>query len=100
MINPGAVWLDQPVVHDPNLVTSRGPQDMVPFVRAMLDHFAGSTAPRATAARAHLLARAGPAAPRRDHRCGLYLAAQQLASRRDRVASRFVTTRPAVERVR
>jgi protease I len=47
MVNAGAVWLDQAVVHDRNLVTSRGPQDMVPFVRAMLDHFAGSTARRA-----------------------------------------------------
>ena len=42
MVNAGAVWLDQAVVHDRNLVTSRGPQDMVPFVRAMLDHFAGA----------------------------------------------------------
>ena len=44
MVNGGAIWLDQAVVHDRNLVTSRGPQDMVPFVRAMLDHFAGSEA--------------------------------------------------------
>ena len=44
MVNAGAIWLDQEVVHDRNLVTSRGPQDMVPFVRAMLDHFAGSEA--------------------------------------------------------
>ena len=42
MVNAGAVWLDQAVVHHRNLVTSRGPQDMVPFVRAMLDHFAGA----------------------------------------------------------
>lgn len=47
MVNAGAVWLDQAVVHDRNLVTSRGPQDMVPFVRAMLDHFAGAGARRA-----------------------------------------------------
>ena len=46
MVNAGAVWLDQTVVHDRNLVTSRGPQDMVPFVRAVLDHFAGSKASR------------------------------------------------------
>jgi protease I len=41
MVNAGAVWLDQAVVRDRNLVTSRGPQDMVPFVRAVLEHFAG-----------------------------------------------------------
>ena len=46
MVNAGAVWLDQEVVHDRNLVTSRGPQDMVPFVRAILDHFAGANASR------------------------------------------------------
>ena len=46
MVNAGAIWLDQAVVHDGNLVTSRGPQDMVPFVRAMLDHFAGEEAGR------------------------------------------------------
>jgi protease I len=46
LVNAGAVWLDQAVVHDRNLVTSRGPQDMVPFVRAVLDHFAGSDASR------------------------------------------------------
>lgn len=46
MVNAGATWLDQPVVHDRNLVTSRGPQDMVPFVRALLDHFAGREATR------------------------------------------------------
>jgi protease I len=42
MVNAGAIWLDQAVVQDRNLVTSRGPQDMVPFVRAMLDLFAGA----------------------------------------------------------
>src|SRR3954471_17163922 len=46
MVNAGAVWLDQAVVHDRNLVTSRGPQDMVPFVRAVLEHFAGADASR------------------------------------------------------
>jgi protease I len=46
IVNAGAVWLDQAVVRDRNLVTSRGPQDMVPFVRAMLDHFAGFEAGR------------------------------------------------------
>jgi protease I len=46
MVNAGAVWLDQEMVRDGNLVTSRGPQDMVPFVRAVLDHFAGADASR------------------------------------------------------
>jgi protease I len=46
MVNAGAVWLDQEDVHDSNLVTSRGPQDMVPFVRAMLEHFAAAEASR------------------------------------------------------
>ena len=46
MVNAGAVWLDQAGVHDRNLVTSRGPQDMVPFVRAVLEHFAGAEASR------------------------------------------------------
>jgi protease I len=32
MVNAGAVWRDQEVVRDGNLVTSRGPQDMVPSV--------------------------------------------------------------------
>jgi hypothetical protein len=31
LVNAGAKWLDQEVVWDRNLVTSRGPQDMVPF---------------------------------------------------------------------
>ena len=60
VVNAGAVWLDQAVVHDRNLVTSRGPQDMVPFVRALLDHFAGAQASR-------LLERhAGVSSPQRD----------------------------------
>ncbi len=40
LVNAGAIWLDQPVVRDGNWVTSRGPQDMAPFVEAMIDHFA------------------------------------------------------------
>jgi protease I len=51
MVNAGATWLDQTVVQDRNWLTSRGPQDMVPFVRALVPFFAGrapvadSTAP-------------------------------------------------------
>lgn len=39
MVNAGATWLDQEVVEDGNLVTSRGPQDLVPFIRAITKHF-------------------------------------------------------------
>lgn len=44
VVNAGATWLDEPLVRDGNLVTSRGPQDMVPFVRAVLDHFSATPA--------------------------------------------------------
>ncbi|NUZ04665.1 type 1 glutamine amidotransferase domain-containing protein [Piscinibacter koreensis] len=54
MVNAGATWLDRPVVHDANWLTSRGPQDMVPFVKALIDHFAGrsSQQPASAAGRA------------------------------------------------
>ena len=41
LVNAGATWLDRAVVRDGNWLTSRGPQDMVPFVKALVDHFAG-----------------------------------------------------------
>lgn len=41
LVNAGATWLDANVVQDGNWLTSRGPQDMVPFVRALLPFFAG-----------------------------------------------------------
>lgn len=40
LVNAGATWLDQPLVEDGNLITSRGPQDLVTFIRAMIQHFA------------------------------------------------------------
>ena len=40
VVNAGATWLDQEVVRDGNLTTSRGPQDMTAFVPAMLEAFA------------------------------------------------------------
>ncbi len=49
LVNAGATWLDQDVVHDGNLVTSRGPQDLGPFVRAITDHFAEGLAGARTA---------------------------------------------------
>ena len=41
MVNAGATWLDETVVQDGNWLTSRGPQDMRPFVRALIPFFAG-----------------------------------------------------------
>ena len=41
LVNAGAIWVDAPVVRDGNLLTSQGPQDLVPFVRAMKQHYAG-----------------------------------------------------------
>ena len=40
LANAGARWLDQEVVRDGNLITSRGPQDLKPFVQEMIKHFA------------------------------------------------------------
>jgi protease I len=40
MVNAGAIWLDQAVVRDGNWVTSRGPQDIKPFIKAMTELFA------------------------------------------------------------
>jgi protease I len=40
LVNAGAIWLDQPTVRDGMLLTSRGPQDLVPFVRELIEHFA------------------------------------------------------------
>lgn len=39
VVNAGATWLDEEVVRDGNLLTSRGPQDMKPFVRELIDFF-------------------------------------------------------------
>src|SRR3954453_17800573 len=40
LVNAGAIWLDQEFVRDGNLATSRGPQDLIPFVQGCLDLFA------------------------------------------------------------
>lgn len=40
LVNADATWLDQEVVRDRNLLTSRGPQDLVPFVRELIELFA------------------------------------------------------------
>ena len=39
VINAGGIRLDQPVVRDGNLLTSRGPQDFAQFVPALLAFF-------------------------------------------------------------
>ncbi|HET7872857.1 MAG TPA: type 1 glutamine amidotransferase domain-containing protein [Terriglobales bacterium] len=40
VVNAGATWLNEPFVEDGNLVTSRGPHDLVPFIRGIARHFA------------------------------------------------------------
>jgi protease I len=51
LVNAGAIWLDQELVRDGNLTTSRGPQDMAAFIRGMLDAFATPSPEQATAPR-------------------------------------------------
>lgn len=48
VVNAGGVWLDQPVVRDGNLLTSRGPQDFAQFVPELLGFFAESISERAS----------------------------------------------------
>src|SRR5205085_3616070 len=52
LVNAGAIWLDEAVVRDRNWHTSRGPQDMAPFVRALVSFFAGEHETAQGAARA------------------------------------------------
>jgi protease I len=40
LVHAGAIWRNEPLVVDRNLVTSRGPQDLATFVPAMLELFA------------------------------------------------------------
>ena len=35
--NAGAVWIDEPVVVDGNLISSRTPKDLAPFAHAMVE---------------------------------------------------------------
>jgi protease I len=42
VVNAGATWLDQEVVREGNLTTSRGPQDMAAFIPAMVDAFSAA----------------------------------------------------------
>src|SRR4051795_863012 len=50
LVNAGASWLDQELVRDGNLTTSRGPQDMSAFVSGMMDAFAQTSPEPATTA--------------------------------------------------
>lgn len=50
LVNAGAVWLDQELVRDGNLLTSRGPQDMQAFVPAILELFGEGAPVRASRA--------------------------------------------------
>jgi protease I len=69
LVNAGATWLDQELVRDGNLTTSRGPQDMAAFVPGMLDAFAKTSPQRATAAPGH------ESDPQRDTPPGVVVAA-------------------------
>jgi protease I len=60
VVNAGATWLDQEVVRDGNLVTSRGPQDLAPFVHAITALFS-EVAPIPSTASQHAIS-----APQRD----------------------------------
>ena len=63
LVNAGATWLDQPVVKDGNWLTSRGPQDLQPFVAELVRHFVRAVPQRkGTVA----VGGAGPSAPQRD----------------------------------
>jgi protease I len=42
VVNAGATWLDEEFVRDGNLATSRGPQDLVPFIKGIEQLFAES----------------------------------------------------------
>lgn len=40
VVNAGGLWVDQEVVVDGNLISSRGPRDLPAFMRAIIDHLA------------------------------------------------------------
>jgi protease I len=44
MVNAGATWLNEPVVQDGHLITSRGPHDLKPFMKAVVQLFADGDA--------------------------------------------------------
>ena len=69
LVNAGATWLDQEIVRDGNLTTSRGPQDMAAFVPAMLATFATTAPEPSTTAPGHA------SDPQRDAPPGMAVAA-------------------------
>ncbi|GAB3444417.1 hypothetical protein GCM10027320_36340 [Massilia solisilvae] len=74
MVNAGATWLDQEVVRDGNLLTSRGPQDLVPFIREMLQLYAGGPPSNGALRRRH-------SDPQREAPSSFAMAAAHLAPR-------------------
>src|SRR4051812_22423817 len=64
LVNAGATWLDREVVLDGNWLTSRGPQDIAPFVKALMSHFAAGASQRQAAATG--VGEATTSAPQRD----------------------------------
>jgi len=71
LVNAGATWVDEPVVRHGNWLTSRGPQDMRPFVEALITFFAGEL-PRARTPRFAI-----SSAPQRDEPPAVMLAAMK-----------------------
>lgn len=76
LVNAGATWLDQPVVRNGNWLTSRGPQDMVPFVRELVPFFAGQ-APTAQTLAVEGTDSAARSSPQRDAPAQLVLQAMK-----------------------
>lgn len=52
LVNAGAIWLNEEVVRDGNWLSSRGPQDLTPFMRDMIPFFAGEHPPGSTPGKA------------------------------------------------
>lgn len=73
LVNADATWVDEQVVRDGNWLTSRGPQDMVPFVSALLPFFGGQ-APQVAA---DTSASAAMSSPQRDAPPQLVLSAMK-----------------------
>jgi protease I len=53
MVNAGATWLNEEVVRDANWLSSRGRQDMAPFIREMSPLFAGEPETSGTPSNTH-----------------------------------------------
>jgi len=41
--NAGAIWVNEPVVIDGNLISSRTPRDLAPFAKAMVDYLGSNS---------------------------------------------------------